>query len=112
MRRLSALDLALKLVGGRSRLLARRFAIAVAKIVEQDGEHPRATIRTALELMKEAVRTQHRFLQQVVGVVGIARQPDRHRVQGVEMRQRLVFESLAPIRAGAALVRHMLILRT
>jgi len=62
--------------------------------------------------MKEAVRSEHRLLQQVVRVVGIAGEAKCHRVERVEMRQCLVFEALAPVRAGAALVRHMLISET
>src|SRR5271168_3450756 len=98
---------ALELAFGRDRLLARRFAIAVAKVVEENCEHPGTAIGPGLELVKEAVSAKDGFLEQISRVVGIARQAHRHRVERVEMRQGLLLESLAPVCAGAAFIRHM-----
>ena len=45
--------------------------------------------------METPTGAQHGLLQKIAGAVRIVRQPQGHRVQRVDVRQRLAFEELA-----------------
>src|SRR5581483_2261633 len=102
-----SLQLALEVLRGCREHLARAAAVAVAEVVVQDGEQPRAAVGARGVLMEEAVGAQHGLLQQVAGVVGIARKAQRRRVQGVDVSQRLALEERALFSSGAPFFPHI-----
>ena len=77
---------------GQDHVLALALAVAVAEDVGQDAEQPGLAVGAGLEGVEEAVGAQQRVLDQVLGVLLVAGHPQRGRVQGAQMRERLAFE--------------------
>src|SRR3989337_360056 len=68
-------------------------AVFINEGVAEDREQPPLGIGPLLVLVPGAVRLEQRFLHQVVGIGGVAREAQRHAVQHVEVHQRLALEA-------------------
>ena len=74
---------------GQDHMLALALAVVVAEDVGEDPEQPGLAVGARLEGVEKSVGPQQRVLDQILGVLLIARHPQPSRVERAQMRERL-----------------------
>src|SRR4029077_19922307 len=73
--------------------LSRPPPLFINEGVAEDGEQPPLGVGAALELVPGAIRLEHRFLDEVVGLGRVPREPQCDAVQAIEVDQGFTLEA-------------------